>query len=168
MLPDAEDPPALFPQGTVDLGVPLMVALDLLPPPLGAILGPCGMKRAAVPETPVHKNGDLHFGENEIRLSENGTVAPPPGNPASPHEGHQSQLRILVPTPANPGHHLGALGFSEYVGHPGTMAQIRANPSRDQSFVTSGATMSAICFARSGGTALPTWWYCSVRGPSKK
>ena len=30
------------------------------------------------------------------------------------------------------------------------------------------ATVLAICLAKSGGTAFPTWVYCSVRGPSKK
>jgi hypothetical protein len=33
---------------------------------------------------------------------------------------------------------------------------------------SSSATISAICFARNGGTALPTCLYCSVLGPSKK
>jgi len=55
--------------------------------------------------------------------------------------------------PPDPGHDLGALLLAEDIRH--------RRP-------TKSATTSAICLARSTGTAFPTCLYCSVRGPSKK
>ncbi len=117
MLPDAEDAPAVGTQMTGDGAITRGVGVEF-PFPKGAIVPRhVGMFGAAVPEAAIDKDRDALFAKHEIRPAKHIGMTPPAGDFVGPENRDQRQFRLLVPAPADFGHHLGTLLFGEDVGH---------------------------------------------------
>jgi hypothetical protein len=73
---------------------------------------------ASMPETAIHKNGDLLLRKDKVGLTDNLRVIPAPTLYSIQSKDFcKSYFRGLVPLPLNGGHHLGALLFGEYIRH---------------------------------------------------
>jgi hypothetical protein len=96
----------MFSQATIHQPVTLSVAMKFALPEsaVGFRLG--RVPWTAVPEATIHKDGQPRFTEYKVWLSEHRLIAPPADNVVVTQKFHQGEFRVLVPTPANTGHHL--------------------------------------------------------------
>ena len=76
-----------------------------------------GVSWATMPEATVHKHREAQSGKDKIRFAEHGPSPPPAGDAVRAEHPNQSEFRILVSMPANPGHHFRTLGLGENVRH---------------------------------------------------
>jgi hypothetical protein len=117
VFPDAEDAPAAGAEFAGDEAVAGGVGGEFFAPEGGVVFGLGGVFGTAVPKATVHKYGEAELGEDEVGFAEDRLMASPAGDAVSAEQGSQGQLGFLVSTPANAGHHLGALGLGEDVRH---------------------------------------------------
>ena len=114
---DAQDAPAALAQGAADQAVASVVAAELFAPEGAVALRQPAMERAAMPETAVHEDGDFGGAENEIRFAKQRLSAPPAVEAVGAKDFGQREFRVPVAVGTDAGHHLGAFGFGEDVGH---------------------------------------------------
>jgi hypothetical protein len=89
------------------------------------------------------------------------------GNPV--HWAKSSMKRLVVRSATKTVIRLNGIASQSEVAKPNAIVQCLLPVSpRSQDFETRPQTFFAISRARSGGTALPTWWNWAVRGPAKK
>ncbi len=93
------------------------------------------MFRTTVPKAAVHKDGESYLREYKIRFSKDVLVPAPTGNVVLAKKFHQSELRVLVPSPANPGHDLGAFCLGEDVRHVGQLVAADTSSTKPRSEV---------------------------------
>jgi len=55
------------------------------------------MKRAAMPETPIHKHRQTLFPKNEVRLAKDGLIPTPASDVLRTKNANQRKLRVLIP-----------------------------------------------------------------------
>lgn len=67
-FPNPQHTPAFFTQGTVNQFVAILVRKKFAPPESSVMDGQSPVLRTPMPETAIHKNCELEFLENEIRL----------------------------------------------------------------------------------------------------
>lgn len=117
MFPDPQHPPARATQRPRHQSIASPICRQLPLPERPIVLRLRRVLGTAMPETAVHEHCELEFGKDEIRLSKERLIAPPTGDVVQSKKFRQRQFRILVPTPANPGHDLRSLRLGEDVRH---------------------------------------------------
>ena len=102
VLPNPDDPPAIFPQRPIHPFVPRLIPGEF-PFPEGPVAGrDVGMFWAGVPEAAIHEQGHPRLPKNKIRLAEDLLIPPPARDAVLPQQQSQRQFRLLIPAPANP------------------------------------------------------------------
>ena len=76
-MPDAQDSPTTRPQCPRHQPIPRDVASYFRTPKNPVAARTFAVRRAAVPETPVHEHGETQLGKNEVRFAKE-RVAPSP------------------------------------------------------------------------------------------
>lgn len=158
-FPDHNHPPPAFRQLTLDLSVSPYVSCELVPPEGSARSGRIRVlaSTVAVPEAAMHEDNRSKPREcqvgvaGQIRTIETKTVAKAVDRRTNCSLGASVLPLDSAHVPASP-------LWTEAIHETYT------TPDLDSTF----QTHSAIWSASSGGTALPTCLYCSVRGPEKK
>ncbi len=105
LRPEAEDDIAHVPQCTVSLLIFLHVALDLgnPEPPVGMDVFPAFLPVTAVPELPVHEDGQAVFPDHDVRPAGQGAVMQAVADVPSPQSPPEHHLRSGV-LAFDPGH----------------------------------------------------------------
>jgi hypothetical protein len=89
VLPNAKDGPPLAFEQASDQSISCTVSLILRSPVVGVRQGNVSTSRTAMPEAPVHKNGQPVFGKDEIRIARRPVLASPADNPGLFHQEDQ-------------------------------------------------------------------------------
>lgn len=154
-FPDDQDLPAFSPEPLPHYRVSRDIGSELPFPEIDSALGVIAESTSSVamPEASMHKNDRSIFRKNNVRLAEDlSSRREPKTKSQAMKRAADCAFRSSVAT-SNP-RHVPTSMFEGEVVHGVPYMRLR--------------TSAAIFRASSGGTALPTWMYCAVRGPSKK
>ena len=102
MFPEAQDCPAGSFEYVIGIGVPLLVAFDLLSPIVGVGLRRDEVFGAAVPKAAIDEDSDLRLREDDVGVTTDGAIGPnirPVPQTACMQNPANGELRFGVPPP---------------------------------------------------------------------
>jgi len=117
MFPQPDDAPTAPSQHDPDTAVSFSVSGNFRIPKAKPGLWHPTVPAAAMPETPINKNCEACFAENEVRTAREWLVSAPAFYPGGAEDRGQLKLSGFVPFGANGCHLQGPLFLSDRVGH---------------------------------------------------
>lgn len=105
-MPDAEDSPASRPKRPRHEPVSRDVAFQLRAPESSVAARALAVRRASVPETPVHKHGEAQLWKNEVRLSKERVAPSPSDNSFLAKQSDESEFGAEIASAPHPRHQL--------------------------------------------------------------
>lgn len=92
-FPDSNHPPTLPAKKAVHVTISPLVRFNLLNPKLDVRFGQPAMRRVAMPETPIDKNGNAFLRKHKVRFPLQREIAAPARNAFPTHQRDELEFR---------------------------------------------------------------------------